>query len=167
MNTWLTCSIVTVASWGVYGLLLHSGATGMADPENGRFKAFLLVGVAYFVTAILLPALILYHRGASWSMPPEGIKYSFLAGVVGAIGAFAILVAFGAGGKPWVVMTVVFAGAPVVNAIVSLVMHPPEKVPAPFYLGLVLAVVGAALVTFYKPKPGAPKTAAVAQAAKH
>jgi drug/metabolite transporter (DMT)-like permease len=164
MNTWLTCSIITVASWGTYGLLLHSGTTAMADPVNGRYKAFLLVGIAYFVTAVLLPALILHYRGASWVMPWNGIKYSFLAGVVGAVGAFFILVAFGAGGKPWVVMTVIFAGAPVINAIVSLIIHPPEKVPLPFCLGLILAIVGGSLVTYYKPKPGAAKTAIVAKA---
>ena len=44
--TWLIFALMTVASWGVYGLLLHTGQTSMADPVNGRYKAFLFVGIA-------------------------------------------------------------------------------------------------------------------------
>jgi uncharacterized membrane protein YoaK (UPF0700 family) len=57
-------------------------------------------------------------------------------------------------------MSIVFAGAPVLNAIYSLVMHPPAggwlKLPLPFVLGIVMAAVGGCLVTLYKPAPGAP-----------
>ena len=51
---------------------------------------------------------------------------SLIAGVVGAIGAFGVLLAFGAGGKPYVVMSIVFAGAPIVNVLYSLYNHPPK-----------------------------------------
>ena len=40
---WLVYVLMTVASWGVYGLLLHTGQLSMADPVNGRMKAFLFV----------------------------------------------------------------------------------------------------------------------------
>ena len=52
---WLIFSLMTVISWGVYGVLLHSGQLGMSDPVNGRYKAFLFVGIAYFLTAVLAP----------------------------------------------------------------------------------------------------------------
>ena len=45
------------------------------------------------------------------------------------------------------------AGAPVVNAVISLMMHPPKSaIPPQFILGIAMAAVGGCLVTFYKPK---------------
>ena len=52
-------ALMTVASWGVYGIMLHSGQLGMNDAENGRYKAFLWVGIAYFLVAVLAPLAIL------------------------------------------------------------------------------------------------------------
>jgi len=72
-----------------------------------------------------------------------------------------VLLAFGAKGTPAVVMSIVFAGAPVVNALYSLMLHPPAggwgSIRPQFYLGIVLAALGGCLVTFYKPNPPAPK----------
>ena len=159
--TWLVFALMTVVSWGLYGIFLHSGQVGMADPAQGRYKAFLFVGLAYFLTAVLAPLAILMLNGASWKFPAAGMGWSLLAGIVGAFGAFSVLLAFGAKGQPSVVMTIVFGGAPVVNAIVALWMHPPEgglsAIPKPFILGLLLAVAGGALVTFYKPAPAKSK----------
>ena len=52
---WLAYALMTVVSWGAYGVFLHTGQMAMGDPINGRYKAFLLVGLAYFVTAVLAP----------------------------------------------------------------------------------------------------------------
>jgi hypothetical protein len=55
-------------------------------------------------------------------------------------------------------MTIVFAGAPIINAIVALTLHPPQgglkSIPFPFFAGILLAVLGASLVILYKPTPG-------------
>ncbi len=154
---WLLYAFMTVAAWGVYGVFLHSGQTLMKDPESGRYKAFLFVGIAYFLTAVVAPLVVLWLQGASWSFTPKGMAWSLLAGIAGAIGAFCVLLAFGAGGLPSVVMTIVFAGAPIVNAVVALAMHPPagglSGLRWQFVLGIVLAAVGASLVTLYKPPP--------------
>ena len=167
--TWLFYSLLTVVSWGVYGIFLHSGQMNMADPVNGRYKAFLFVGVAYFLTAVLAPLAVLVAKGATWSFPAPGLWWSLIAGIVGAVGAFGVLLAFGAKGTPAVVMSIVFAGAPVVNAVYSLVLHPPagglKSIPTPFFLGILLAAVGGCLVTLYKPNPPARKPAAVAAVA--
>lgn len=144
----------------------------MLDKENGRYKAFLLVGLAYFVTAVLGPIIILVMNGASlkfWEYPGKGLTWSFIAGIVGAAGAFFVLLAFGANGKPPQVMSIVFAGAPIVNALVSLSLHPPkggwDAVPIPFYLGIVMAAVGGYLVVKFKPgDPPKKKVATVAVA---
>jgi len=158
--TWLLFSLLTVICWGLYGAFLHSGQMNMNDPINGRYKAFLCVGLAYFVTAVLAPLGMLLFRGASWSFSAGGVGWSLLAGVVGAAGAFGVLLAFGAKGTPAVVMSIVFAGAPVLNAFYSLLQHPPaggwQKLPWQFVFGIVLAAVGGGLVTLYKPAPAAP-----------
>jgi drug/metabolite transporter (DMT)-like permease len=87
-----------------------------------------------------------------------------IAGVAGAIGAFGTLLAFGAKGNPAVVMTIVFGGAPVVNAAVALYLYRDEinfsNINPLFYVGLLLAVVGGGLTTKFKPNPAPKKPAA-------
>ena len=172
--TWLAFAFLTVFSWGVYGVFLHSGQTLMkppgavdVDPSLWRYKAFLFVGVAYFLVAVLAPLAILLAKGAAFSgYTGRGMGWSLIAGIVGAIGAFGVLLAFGAKGKPPEVMAIVFAGAPVVNALVSiwLVRHEIDwsKVNPLFYIGMILALVGGGLVTLHKPNPTPrPKQAAI------
>src|SRR5438034_7224965 len=160
--TWLAFAFLTVVSWGVYGVFLHTGQVAMQDPVNGRYKAFLFVGIAYFLTAVLAPLALLLMKGAAFSgYTSKGMWWSLIAGIVGAIGAFGVLLAFGSKGTPAVVMSIVFAGAPVVNAIYSLAQHPPaggwSSIKPQFFLGIALAALGGCLVTFYKPNPPALK----------
>jgi hypothetical protein len=161
---WLVFALLSVVAWGIYGILLHGGQVGMADPVNGRCKAFLFVGVAYFFTAVLAPLALLAARGGSWRFPAGGMLWSLAAGVAGAVGAFGVLLAFGARGTPPVVMSIVFAGAPVVNALVALALEPPAGgfggIRWPFFAGIVLAALGGCLVTLYKPNPAPPARAA-------
>lgn len=152
---WLAFALMSVVSWGLYGVFLHTGQTLMADTVNGRYKAFLFVGLAYFLTAVLAPLAVLVLNGASWKMPTAGMGWSLLAGILGAVGAFGVLLAFGAKGVPSVVMSIVFAGAPIVNAVIATLLHPPQgglsAIRWPFVLGLVLAAAGGCLVTLYRP----------------
>src|SRR2546427_4408086 len=158
---WLVFALMTVLSWGVYGIFLHTGQMSMSDPANGRYKAFLFVGIAYFLTAVLAPLAMLLVRGATWQYPGAGMGWSLVAGIAGAVGAFCVLLAFGAKGTPPVVMSIVFAGAPIVNALVSIWQHPPaggvSSIKPQFFLGIVLAALGGCLVTYYKPNPPVPK----------
>ena len=160
--------MLTVLCWGTYGIFLAMGAENMHDQANGRIKAFLFVGLAYFLVAVLAPLLILVLNGANWNYPAKGMSLSLIAGTVGAIGALGVLLAFGAKGNPAVVMTIVFAGAPVINAIVSLIVKPPAggwgNIPVPFWIGMILAVTGGALVTKFKPAPTPPKATAPVEA---
>jgi hypothetical protein len=165
---WLTFALMTVVSWGLYGIFLHNGQTAMADKSNGLYKAFLFVGLAYFLTAVLAPLGMLVARKATWNMPTAGMGWSLVAGIVGAIGAFCVLLAFANGGKPGVVMAIVFGGAPVVNAVVALLLHPPAEgwgsIKPQFYLGIIMAALGGCLVTMYKPAPPKPASAPAPQA---
>lgn len=161
---WLLFSLLTVVSWGVYGIFLHTGQVAMGDPINGRYKAFLFVGIAYFLTAVLAPLALLAMKGAAFSgYTSKGCWWSLIAGIVGAIGAFGVLLAFGAKGTPAVVMSIVFAGAPVVNAVVSILQHPPAggwgSIKPQFYVGIALAALGGCLVSYYKPSAPVAKPA--------
>jgi drug/metabolite transporter (DMT)-like permease len=161
-QAWIFFSLLTVFCWGLYGVFLHTGQLGMNDPVNGRYKAFLWVGIAYFLTAVLAPLAMLVIKGASWTFSARGIGWSLFAGILGAVGAFGVLLAFGAKGTPAVVMSIVFAGAPVLNALYSLFLHPPaggwQKLPWQFVLGILLAALGGCLVTLYKPASPPPKS---------
>ena len=158
-SLWIVYALATVLAWGLYGILLHLGQLGMQDPANGRLKAFLFVGIAYLLVAVLAPAALLLRAHADWSFPGRGLWLSTLAGVAGAIGAFCVLLAFGAKGSPAVVMSIVFAGAPVVNAIGALLVHPPaggwSSLRWPFVAGILLAACGGFLVMRYRPMPAA------------
>jgi hypothetical protein len=174
--TWLAFAFLTVATWGVYGVFLHNGQSNMGDPVNGRYKAFLLVGVAYFLVAVLAPMAVLKLNGATWNFPAKGLWWSLIAGTVGAIGAFGVLLAFGAAPKPVplyvpVIMSIIFAGAPIVNAFVSMASHPPAggfgAIRWQFWLGIVLAAAGGALVTKFKPDAGPVKKTAAIEVQSH
>ena len=153
--TWLYFALITVLSWGLYGILLHTGQMSMGDPSNGRYKAFLFIGGAYVLIAVLAPIVMLITNGASWNFPVKGMLWSTLAGIVGAVGAFCVLLAFGAKGVPSVVMSIIFAGAPIVNAIAAMMMHPPvgglSSLRWQFVLGILLAALGGCLVTLFRP----------------
>jgi hypothetical protein len=165
---WILYAFLTVACWGVYGVYLHKGQTEMADLANGRWKAFLFVGFAYFLVAVLAPLAMLRMNGAStnfFSYPGGGKTWSLIAGIVGAVGAFGVLLAFGAAPQPKaayvpVVMSIIFAGAPIVNAIVSMLYHPPHggmsEIKWQFWAGIVLAAVGGSMVALFKPDSPAP-----------
>ena len=153
--TWLIFALMTVTAWGLYGVLLHTGQVSMSDPVHGRYKAFLFVGIAYLLTAVIGSAIMLAVNGAQWTFPVKGLVWSTLAGLVGAVGAFGVLLAFGAKGTPPVVMSIVFAGAPIVNALVATALHPPAggwgSLRWQFVLGIMLAALGGCLVTLFRP----------------
>jgi MFS family permease len=163
---WLLFAFITVIAWGLYGIFLHSGQVFMKDAVHGRSKAFLFVGLAYFLTAVVAPLVVLWWQGASWSFTARGMSWSLAAGVLGAIGAFFVLVSFGAGGRPSYVMSIIFAGAPVVNALVAIWLHPPAggwgAIRWQFVLGIFLAATGGCLVAYFKPPPGKAAAATVA-----
>ncbi|MSU58054.1 MAG: hypothetical protein EXS35_07730 [Pedosphaera sp.] len=175
---WLLFALMTVLSWGVYGVLLHKGRGQMpmgTEAPHAGLKAFLFVCIAYALIGLAAAAL-LKLRGSNWSFSGGGIKWSLIAGVAGAVGAFTLVLALGAaaqiykGAAAAAVMPIVFGGAPIVNTIVAMGLHPPEgglkALPLPFILGCVLAAVGAFLVAKYAPSNvGAPASPVSTQTA--
>lgn len=175
---WITYALLTVISWGVYGVLLHKGRSNMPmGPETAHagLKAFLFVCAAYALIGLVAMAL-LKLRGSNWSFNSGGITWSLIAGGAGAIGAFTLVLALGAaaqifkGAAAAAVMPIVFAGAPIVNTVVAMTVHPPEggfkSLPLPFLLGCVMAAGGAFLVAKFAPtNTGATPPPAATQAA--
>jgi hypothetical protein len=146
--TWVWFVAGAVLSWGSYGVLLHMGQTQLGNP----LKALLCVGVAYFLIGVLVPVGALASQGQLGGFSTGGLVTASIAGALGAAGAVCIIWAFRTGGLPVYVMPLVFAGAPIVNVLVSMAIHPPKQAINPmFVVGFALASVGAALVLYYRP----------------
>jgi formate hydrogenlyase subunit 4 len=106
-----------------------------------------------------------------WAYPIKGLKWSLIAGILGAIGALGVLLAFGASPNPPIyvpiVMSIIFAGAPIVNAIVNTTKEGNWAfVKPPFILGICLAALGGYLVTQNPPKPPPAEKSAANEEAK-
>ncbi len=137
-----------VLSWGAYGVLLHQGQTQLGNP----LKALLCVGVAYFLIGVMAPVAILTAQGGLSGFNTTGLMTATVAGALGAIGAACIIWAFKSGGLPVYVMPLVFAGAPIVNVLFTMLLHPPKSAINPMlYAGFVLASLGVAMVLYFRP----------------
>ncbi|MGH9791381.1 MAG: hypothetical protein ACRD5W_09245 [Candidatus Acidiferrales bacterium] len=145
---WMLFVLGAVVSWGMYGPALHKGQVALGSP----MKALLCVGVAYFLIGVLVPVGALAQQGDLKGVHAQGTIGATLAGALGAIGAVCIIFAFKAGGLPAYVMPLVFGGAPLVNVLVSIWLHPPKVAPNPLlYVGFLLAAAGAGMVLYFKP----------------
>lgn len=160
---WHAFVLGAVLSWGVYVPTLHEGQKeiGHGNPRAGSLRAFLCVGLAYFLTAVVVPLTLLtlgmaggeqldFSRDGAFNQ--RGFTFATLGGVAGAAGALCIILSIKNGGKPLFIAPLVFAGAPIVNAIVSLLWHPPKEGHPDwkFFAGIVLAAVGAGMVLYSK-----------------
>jgi hypothetical protein len=145
---WVIFVAGAVLSWGAYGALLHMGQTQLGNP----LKALLCVGAAYFLIGVLLPIAALGSQGQLSNFPTQGLIIATVAGALGAAGAACIIWAFRTGGLPVYVMPLVFGGAPIVNVIVSMAIHPPKSALNPMlFVGFVLASIGAGMVLYFRP----------------
>jgi len=146
---WIVFVAGAVLSWGAYGAMLHMGQTQLGNP----LKALLCVGVAYFLIGILVPVAALGSQGQLNKFDSNGLIIATIAGALGAIGAACIIWAFRNGGLPVYVMPLVFGGAPVVNVLLTMVIHPPKSTINPLlYVGFLLASIGAAMVLYFRPQ---------------
>ena len=145
---WVVFVAGAVLSWGAYGALLHQGQTQLGNP----LKALLCVGVAYFLIGVIVPVVGLSSQNGLSGFDTGGLVTATIAGALGAIGAACIIWAFRFGGLPVYVMPLVFGGAPIVNVLVSMLIHPPKASINPLmYAGFVLVSVGAGMVLYFRP----------------
>jgi len=145
---WVIFVAGAVLSWGAYGVLLFLGQTQLGNP----LKALLCVGVAYFLIGVIIPVAGLSSQGGLSGFNTGGLVTATIAGALGAAGAACIIWAFKAGGLPIYVMPLVFGGAPIVNVLLAMVIHPPKSAINPMlYVGFLLASLGAAMVLYFRP----------------
>ncbi|MES2793063.1 MAG: hypothetical protein V4719_25855 [Planctomycetota bacterium] len=146
-------------SWGLYVPTVHAAQSALKSP----LRAFLFVGVAYFITAVLVPSIFVFALQWDPTVKP-GVIPNFdttaclkglFGGTLGAAGALCIIFAVNLGGREATlyVPPLVFAGAPIINTIATILyFNPAKKLPDwPFFLGLLMAACGAALVMVFKP----------------
>jgi len=148
---WVMFAIGAALSWGVYGAMLHQGQVKLGSP----LRALLCVGVAYFLIGVIVPVAMMASQGElngqGWNS--FGATTATVAGALGAIGAVCIILAFKNGGLPTYVMPLVFGGAPVINVLVTLLLHPPKNAPNPLlFVGFLLVVLGASMVLYFRPQ---------------
>ena len=144
-------------SWGLYVPSVHVAASQL----KSNLRAFLFVGVAYFLVAVLSPAAFIFiakYDPTAKGQPNFDVvpsSWGLFAGVLGAAGALCVIFAVTAAGKGGAlyVAPLVFAGAPIINTIATILyFHPVKTMPDwRFFLGLGLAAAGAAMVMLFKP----------------
>jgi len=137
---WVLFVAGAVLSWGAYGVLLYLGGQQLGNP----LKALLCVGVAYFLIGVIVPVAVLGPGTSASVFSSQGVLTASVAGALGAIGAACIIYAFRAGGLPLYVMPLVFGGAPLVNVLYTMAVHPPKVAPHPLlYVGFLVTAIGA------------------------
>jgi hypothetical protein len=184
---WLMFVAGAVLTWGAYVVTIDHGRNAMAGTAHGgkptvavpvaAMRAFLFIGLAYFVLGVVVPAgYLAINRVNAAQFPNDpgfltrGVVLSTVAGILGAAGALCIVFAVGGARKALgangaiVVAPLVFCFAPIVNVLVSLLIEPPAKRPSPlFFVGIVLAALGAGLVLYFKPEGAVHAPAATAK----
>jgi hypothetical protein len=129
---------------------MHEGQHYM----GGALRPFVGVGFAYFLIAVLAPALILKFGGEKGYWSGRGAVLSILAGSLGAFGALGVIMAFTFKGSPVYVMPLVFGGAPIISTFVTMALAKTyDRVSPKFFVAVATAALGAAAVLYFKPAP--------------
>ncbi len=153
--------LLTMICWGVYGPLLKLGQDAFSPSpaaHGGGLLSFICVGLAYFAIAVVVPIIMLKTTGEKGHWSATGLFWSVFAGVVTAVGALGIILAFTFHGSPVYVMPLVFGGAPVVNTFVTIHFARAYRQIGPVFIaGLILVIAGAVTVMLSAPHPPAPR----------
>src|SRR5438094_577391 len=122
LEPWLVYTIGAGLCWGTYVPRIAFGGREL----KSRYMAFLCVGVAYFLIAVLFPA-VRFLLG--WEKVPDlkttGLTFATLAGAAGAFGALGVIFATAAA-EPEdriYIAPLIFTLAPLLNTVVSLFRH--------------------------------------------
>ena len=160
-------ALLTALAWGLYGPTL--GQARIADAAASPFKPYFAIGIAYLVVAIAGGLIGMWARGDSFDFLSAGgssLGWGFLAGVLGAIGAFGLTLSMFTGGAriPHAVMPVVFGGAVTVTALFTLLRSGGTLRGGPLlWLGIAGVLVSTILITRNTPHPAPPGNPAPAE----
>ena len=145
--------VVRGGSRAVVGRVRRRCCTRARRSSGNPLKALLCVGVAYFLVGVIVPVATLSAQGklsgfnAAGLGPRPSPARSARSAPPASSGRSAT------GGMPLYVMPLVFGGAPIVNVLYSMMVHPPKTAPNPMlYLGFLLASIGAGMVLYFRPQ---------------
>lgn len=145
---WWGYVILAGLAWGTYVPIIFYGGTELSTKPGtigGRLASILCVGIAYFVLAVIIPMGLMATRddaAPNWKL--NGLIFSGLAGVAGAVGAICVVFASKAavdaakleGINPATyrvyIAPLIFCLAPLINTLLSLVWHPKPGEPLHF-----------------------------------
>lgn len=180
---WWGYVVAAGLAWGTYVPIIFYGGqelTTRPGTIGGRLASILCVGVAYFVLAVVIPVVLMSSRDdAKPEWKTNGLVFSALAGIAGAVGAICVIFASKAavdaakleGVNPATyrvyIAPLIFALAPAINTLLSLVWHPKPGDPWHFGFevpgwklpaGILLVAVGTFLVLYSKEEAEAGKS---------
>ena len=173
---WIFYVALAGLAWGTYVPIIFYGGNELGGKAASRMLGVLCVGVAYFVIGVIFPLIYLYVMTPAEQRPSpttNGLLFSSLAGVAGAVGAICVIFATRAAvdaGKEYAgdpaaykvyIAPLIFGLAPVINVVVSIFWHPDPRnhewahfgmkpVHPLLWVGIVLVGLGAALVLYSK-----------------
>lgn len=95
---WWGYVILAGLAWGTYVPIIFYGGTELTTKPGtvgGRLASILCVGIAYFVMAVVIPVLLMSFggEGTKPEWKANGLVFSALAGVAGAVGAICVIFA--------------------------------------------------------------------------
>jgi len=183
---WWVYVILAGLAWGTYVPIIFYGGQELAvktSPLGGRLASILCVGVAYFFLAVIVPVVMMSIRDdATPEWKTNGLVFSGLAGVAGAVGAICVIFASKAAvdaaraegattpqelaAYRMYIAPLIFALAPAINTLLSLIWHPKPGDPWHFDfhmpgwklpLGIVFVALGTFLVLMSKEEMEASK----------
>jgi hypothetical protein len=163
----LAFTAMTAFFWGIYGIVLHRGTSFMELKEKTfqgevgvSLRAFVGVGLAYFLIAVLVPVALLNRKRETGYWSVSGTVMSLFAGAVGALGALGVTLALSFKAQAIYVMPLVFGGAPVVNTLLTSYLNRSFKQIKPMFLiGMAMVALGMIGVFLNKPQPPAAELA--------
>lgn len=179
---WWGYVILAGLSWGTYVPIIFYGGTELTTKPGtigGRLASILCVGIAYFFLAVIVPVILMSLRDdAKPEWKTNGLIFSGLAGIAGAVGAICVIFASKAavdtakaeGVNPATyriyIAPLIFSLAPAINTLLSLIWHPKPGDPWHFSFelpgwklpaGIVLVAIGTFLVLMSKEEMEATK----------
>ena len=174
-NLWLIYVALAGLAWGTYVPIIFYGGGELGGKPLSRMLAILCVGGAYFVIGVLIPLYFLFtgSEGQQPTYSTNGLVFSSLAGVAGAVGALCVVFASGAavaaarandpplppGTYRAFIAPLIFGLAPIINVLISSLWHPQpgnafhftfEPPGWKLWVGILLVGMGAALVLYSK-----------------
>ncbi len=159
----LAFTAMTAFFWGIYGIVLHRGTSLMELKEETfqgeigvSLRAFVGVGLAYFLIAVLVPVALLNRKRETGYWSVSGTMMSLFAGAVGALGALGVTLALSFKAQAIYVMPLVFGGAPVINTLLTSYLNKSFKQIKPMFLiGMLMVALG--MIGVFVNKPQAPR----------